>query len=63
MDANNDEFDYIKNYIAIRQMVKDLLDKIKKKVMKKCYYCQRCENCIKFKTYKLEFEKKRFLDV
>ena len=60
MAANNDRFDYIKNYIATRQMAKDLLDKIEKKVIKKCYYCQRCENCTKFKTYKLEFEKKVF---
>ena len=59
MAANNDKFDYIKNYIATRQMAKDLLDKIEKKVIKKCYYCQRCENCTKFKTYKLEFEKKK----
>ena len=60
MATNNDKFDYIKNYIATRQMAKDLLDKIEKKVIKKCYYCQRCENCPKFKTYKLEFEKKVF---
>ena len=60
MAANDDKFDYIKNYIATRQMAKDLLDKIEKKVIKKCYYCQRCENCTKFKTYKLEFEKKGF---
>ena len=59
MAANNNKFDYIKNYIASRQIAKDLLDKIEKKVIKKCYYCQRCENCTKFKTYKLEFEKKK----
>ena len=58
MATNNDKFDYIKKYIATRQMTKDLLDKIEKKVLKKYYYCQRCENCTKFKTYKLEFEKK-----
>ena len=60
MAANNDKFDYIKNYIASRQMAKDLRDKIEIRVIKKCYYCQRCENCTKFKTYKLEFEKKGF---
>ena len=60
MEANNNKFDYIKNYIASRQIAKDLLNKILKKVIKKCYYCQRCENCRKFKTYKLEFEKKGF---
>ena len=63
MATNKDKFDYIKNYIATRQMAKDLLDKIEKKVIKKCHYCQRCEICRKFKTHKLEFEKKRFLDV
>ena len=52
MAANDDKFDYIKNYIATRQMAKDLLEKIEKKVIKKCCYCQRCENCSKFKTYK-----------
>ena len=31
MAANNDKFDYIKSYIASRQMAKDLLDKIEKK--------------------------------
>ena len=41
-------------------MAKYLLDKIEKKVIKKCYYCHRCENCTKFKTYKFEFEKKGF---
>ena len=60
MAANNDKFDYKINYTASRQMAKDLLDKIEKKVIKKCYYCQRCENCTKFKTYKLEFEIKGF---
>ena len=59
MAANNDKFDYIINYIASRQMAEDLLDKIEKKVIK-CYYCQPCENCTKFKTYKSEFEKKGF---
>ena len=63
MAANNDKFDYTKKYIATRKMAKDLLDKIEKKVIKKCYYCQQCENCTKFQTYKSEFEKKRFLDV
>ena len=60
MAANNNKFDYKINYTASRQMAKDLLDKIEKKVIKKCYYCQRCENCTKFKTYKLEFEIKGF---
>ena len=60
MAANNDKFYYIKNYIATRRMAKDLLDKIEKKVIKKCYYYQRFENCTKFKTYKLDFEKKGF---
>ena len=58
MAANNDKFDYIINYIASRQMAEDLLDKIEKKIIK-CYYCQPCENCTKFKTYKSEFEKKK----
>ena len=35
MATNNDKFDYIKNYIATRQMAKDLLDKIEKEVIKK----------------------------
>ena len=60
MAANNDKFHYIKNYIATRQLAKDLLDKIEKKVIKKCSYCQRFENCTKFKIYKLKFEKKGF---
>ena len=60
MAANNNKWDYIKNNISSMQMTKDLLDKIKKKVVKKCYYCQQCENCTKLKTYKLEFEKKGF---
>ena len=31
MAANNDKFNYIINYIASKQMAKDLLDKIEKR--------------------------------
>ena len=37
MASNNDKFDYTKKYIATRKMAKDLVDKIEKKVIKKCY--------------------------
>ena len=57
MAANNNKLDYIINYIASRQIAKDLLDKIEKKGNTKILLLP------KFKIYKSDFEKKRFLDV